>query len=114
MSSQIASETPARPGDVYDRVLATVAGACGTTVGGLASAERRGAREALARHVAIYLLSVVFERPACEIAARFRRHRTIVRYACGRVEDRRDDPAFDRRLRRLEQRLTARAGEAAR
>lgn len=88
--------------DPYQRVTAEVAKTFRVMPRALTSRERRGARETLARHVAMYLLNVVHARPYPEIADHFGRHRTSVHYACGRVEDRRDDPAFDRKLKRLE------------
>ncbi len=63
---------------------------------------RTAAREALARHVAMYLANVLFGWSYSRIALVFERHRTSVLYACARVEDRRDDRRFDARLIRLE------------
>ena len=63
---------------------------------------RTGAREALARHVAMYLAHVMFGWTYSRVARTFVRHRTSVLYACARVEDRRDDRRFDARLVRLE------------
>lgn len=88
--------------DPYGRVATQVARCFRVMPRALTSPERRGARETLARHVAMYLLNVVHARPYREIGERFGRHRTSVLYACARIEDRRDDPAFDRKLRRLE------------
>ncbi|TCT04157.1 DnaA-like protein [Tepidamorphus gemmatus] len=90
------------PGDPYVRVTTEVARCFRVMPRALTSPERRGARETLARHVAMYLLNVVHARPYREIGERFGRHRTSVLYACARIEDRRDDPAFDRKLLRLE------------
>ena len=97
--------------DPYPRVTAKVARSFRVIPRALTSPERRGARETLARHVAMYLLNVVHARPYQEIADRFGRHRTSVLYACGRIEDRRDDPAFDRKLKRLELSVAATAEE---
>jgi chromosomal replication initiation ATPase DnaA len=57
---------------------------------------------ALARHVAMYLAHVAFGLTFTEVGEVFARDRTTVAYACGRVEDLRDDPAFDRSLELLE------------
>jgi|GEM_PF-2632714 len=75
------------------------------------SAGRTTAREALARHVAIYLSHVTLGLPHSRVAEAFRRHRTSVIYACARIEDRRDDPRFDNRLSQLEGRILKALGE---
>lgn len=69
------------------------------------ASDRCSARESLARHSAMYLMHVVFGCSYTDIAARFQRHRTSVLYACRKVEDRRDDQAFDARISRLERTL---------
>jgi chromosomal replication initiation ATPase DnaA len=74
---------------------------------------RTAAREALARHTAMYLAHVLFGWTYAEIAGRFGRHRTCVNYACARIEDRRDEERFDARISRLERRILADAGEGA-
>ena len=74
---------------------------------------RATAREALARHVAMYLAHVLFGWTYAEIGGRFGRHRTCVNYACARGEDRRDEERFDARISRLERRILADAGEGA-
>jgi len=60
---------------------------------------------ARARHTAMYLMHVVLGRHMAEVGAIFGRDRTTVSYACARVEDLRDDPAFDARLARFESRI---------
>ncbi|WP_192843080.1 helix-turn-helix domain-containing protein [Aureimonas frigidaquae] len=55
-----------------------------------------------ARHIAIYLAHVVFQRPRRVIAEAFQRDRTTIAHALSRVEDRRDDPAFDALVTRME------------
>ena len=55
-----------------------------------------------ARHVAIYLAHVVFQVPLTAWPGEFGRDRTTVAYAVRRIEDRRDDAAFDAQLDRLE------------
>ncbi len=67
------------------------------------SPTRRRARVADARHAAMYFAHVVCGEGMEEVGHAFRRHRTTVRHACGRVEDRRDDPSFDWCLELLEQ-----------
>ncbi|MEJ8571330.1 helix-turn-helix domain-containing protein [Microbaculum marinum] len=66
---------------------------------------RTSAQESLARHTAMYLMHVVLRRTYADVAALFSRHRTSVLYACARIEDRRDDRAFDARIARLERSL---------
>jgi chromosomal replication initiation ATPase DnaA len=64
---------------------------------------RRGSQQATrARHVAIYLSHVALGMKLAEVGNAFRRDRTTVGYACARVEDARDDPAFDAALTGLE------------
>ncbi|MCT8971248.1 helix-turn-helix domain-containing protein [Microbaculum marinisediminis] len=77
------------------------------------AAGRTAAREALARHVAMYLAHVLFGWTYAEIGRTFRRHRTCVTYACARIEDRRDDVRFDARVSRLERRIAVATGERA-
>jgi chromosomal replication initiation ATPase DnaA len=55
-----------------------------------------------ARHVAIYLAHVALGLKLAEVGNAFRRDRTTVAYACARIEDARDDPAFDATLSCLE------------
>lgn len=52
-------------------------------------------RVAHARQVGMYLSHVVCRIGLTEIGRAYGRDRTTVRYACGAVEDRRDDPDFD-------------------
>lgn len=66
---------------------------------------------ALARQTAMYLLHVVLGWAMADVGAVFGRDRTTVSYACAKVEDRRDDPAFEAKLNRLEQRILDLIGE---
>ena len=59
-------------------------------------------RVAFARQVAMYLAHVACGLTLTEVGQVFSRDRTTVAYACCRVEDLRDDPAFDRSLELLE------------
>ncbi len=79
---------------------------------GILAPGRTVAREALARHVAMYLAHVVFGWTYADIAVRFGRHRTCVNYACARIEDRRDDARFDARILKIERRIAAARGAA--
>lgn len=68
---------------------------------------RRGSRRSThARHVAMYLAHVVYGLSLAVVAEGFHRDRTTAAYACARIEDVRDDPAFDAALAGLE--ITAR------
>jgi hypothetical protein len=50
----------------------------------------------------MYLAHVAGGLPLAEVGRLFKRDRTTVAHACAVVEDRRDDPAFDRALAILE------------
>ena len=74
---------------------------------GVALAELRGvtrgrAKVALARQVAMYLAHVVCGMSLTQVGRVFDRDRTTVAHACGLIEDRRDDPCFDRLIDLLE------------
>jgi Bacterial dnaA protein helix-turn-helix len=63
---------------------------------------RRSADVAFARQTAMYLAHVVFGLTHEKVGQLFRRDRTTARHACVLVEERRDNPAFDRVLQSLE------------
>ncbi len=63
---------------------------------------RRSAPVALARQVAMYMAHVACRHSMTEVGMLFGRDRSTVAYACRIVEDRRDDPVFDRSLDELE------------
>lgn len=63
---------------------------------------RRRARTALARQAAMYLAHVGCGINLTAVGLLFGRDRTTVAHACGRIEDRRDDPDFDRSMEYLE------------
>lgn len=58
-----------------------------------------------ARQLAMYLMHVILQRSLTEIGIFFGRDRTTVGHACAAVEDRRDEPAFEREVRRLERQI---------
>lgn len=68
----------------------------------LVHVSRCRADTARARQLAMYLAHVVKGISLTAIGAAFGRDRTTVSYACGLIEDLRDDPAFDAELDRLE------------
>jgi chromosomal replication initiation ATPase DnaA len=72
------------------------------TLTDLRAPTRRSRRASRARHVAMYLAHVVFGLRHVAIGLAFGRSRRSVAYACGWVEDARDDPAFDAALAGLE------------
>jgi chromosomal replication initiation ATPase DnaA len=66
-------------------------------------ARRRGnAAVVFARQCAMYLAHVVLGLSYSEIGRIFRRERTTARHACRLVEERREEPAIDRTLEKLE------------
>jgi len=73
----------------------------------LGRATRGEARVALARQVAMYLAHVGLGFSFTEVGRLFTRDRTTVAHACGVIEDRRDDPLFDRTLELLEYAVNA-------
>lgn len=64
---------------------------------------RGEARIALARQVSMYLLNCAFQISHTQIGRIYGRDRTTVRHACAVIEDRRDEPMFDRTLSNLEE-----------
>ncbi len=63
---------------------------------------RGRADTAFARQVAMHLAHVAYGLTLSDVGRVFERDRTTVAYACGVVEDRRDDAAIDRTLDLLE------------
>lgn len=57
---------------------------------------------ARARQLAMYLAHVILGESLTAIGAAFGRDRTTVSYACGLIEDMRDDPTFDAEVTELE------------
>jgi chromosomal replication initiation ATPase DnaA len=83
-------------------VAEAVAATFAIPLGELCATTRRQAAAAFARQSAMYLAHVVFGLTLTEVGRAFGRDRTTAAYACGRVENRRDDPAFDAILDALE------------
>ena len=90
-----------------DALEQTVAGVFMVASADLWSGTRGCSRAAFARQVAMYLSHVVLGLTLTEVGQVFARDRTTVAYACSRVEDLRDDLAFDRSLELLESVLRA-------
>lgn len=85
----------------------TVARAFKVSVTELRAPTRRAAPVALARQIAMYLMHVVFGVSLSAVGRHFGRDRTTAAHACRQIEDRRDDPAFDLLVDRLEFALRA-------
>ncbi len=68
----------------------------------IASTRRETAPVATARHVAMYLAHVAMGHCVPLVGQAFGRDRTSVSYALHKIEDRRDDAAFDALLARME------------
>lgn len=68
----------------------------------LVSARRCDGRACAARRAAIYLIRVSFDWPLQRVARAMGCDRSTVGLACRWAEDRRDDPAFDGLMTRLE------------
>lgn len=56
---------------------------------------RGAARVALARQIAMYLVTIIGDLDHAAVGRLFNRDRTTVAHACAIVEDRRDEPEFD-------------------
>jgi chromosomal replication initiation ATPase DnaA len=83
-------------------IEATVAQVFGVTHADLSIKSRGKAHIALARQAAMYLAHVTCGLTLTEVGLLFGRDRTTVAHACAVIEDRRDDPIFDRALDLLE------------
>jgi chromosomal replication initiation ATPase DnaA len=68
----------------------------------LACASRGRAEVAHARQAAMYVSHVAGQLTLTEVGSLFERDRTTVSHACAAVEDRRDNPTFDRAIAALE------------
>lgn len=86
---------------------AAAAAASGVPLAAIEAPRRYAKRVALARQLAVYLHHVALGASFSVCARQFARDRATIRHACARIEDLRDDPAFDHCAMRLEQALTA-------
>jgi len=85
------------------RLSADIAGYALSVAGDDILVEGKGASDAIfARQVAMYLCYTAFELSLARVAVAFERDRSTVSHACHRIEDRRDEPAFDRWIESLE------------
>ncbi len=74
----------------------------GVTQDELMATTRRARRAAEARQAAMYLGHVVFGVTLAEVGRAFHRDRSTASYACRRVEDRRENPEYDRMIAWME------------
>jgi hypothetical protein len=79
-----------------------VAQVFGVMLSELEQPTRGRASAAEARQVAMYLAHTALGITMREVGELFSRDRTTVAHACGVIEDRRDEPSFDRALELLE------------
>lgn len=110
LQSHIQAPPSRRPQADRDRaVLIThiVAFATGVSAPDIAAPGRQSPEAGEARALAMYLAHTALAWPLVRVGAAFERDRTTVGYACRRMEDRRDDAAFDRRVAELEACLRA-------
>jgi len=86
-------------------VQAAVAHSTGVALKDLCARTRRPPKAAFARQIAMYLSHIVFKMSPSEVARAFGRDPSTVIYALRRIEELREDPAFDRTLDWLEEML---------
>lgn len=96
------SGAPGRSAQMRLAIELAVAGVFGVDNDALEQTNRGIARVALARQVAMYLAHVGCGLSLTAAGRLFGRDRTTVAHACLIIEDRRDDPMFDRALDLLE------------
>ncbi len=99
-------ETVVFPPPIVGLSLAAAAATAGLPAAALADPWPRRAKAARARHFAVYLHHVALGASLSACARDFACDRASMRYACARIEDLRDDPAFDRCSTRLERALS--------
>lgn len=75
-----------------------VAAALGVALSDLRAKNRGRASVAFARQTVMYLAHVQLGLSLSQVGRSFGRDRTTVAHACARIEDSRDDPAFERVL----------------
>lgn len=93
--------------DFASLCVAAAAAARGVDPAAIRSPRRERAPIAEARQLALYLHHVVFNASLSACGRALQRDRASVRHACAVIEDRRDDPGFDRAVAALEAGLFA-------
>jgi len=63
--------------------------------------------QSFARHVAMYLMHVVFQTRISGVGRAFGRDPSTAGYACRAIENEREDPLFDQKLQKLEEFLNS-------
>lgn len=101
-SSNVPRDAPLLDPALREALEGAMAHVFGVAEGDLFRSSRGKARVALARQTAMYLAHVSCRLTLTDVGLVFRRDRTTVAHACSVVEDRRDDPVFDRALELLE------------
>ena len=96
---------------VFRPISQAVAHVFGVDIAGIEHGTRGRADVALARQTAMYLAHVSCGMSMTAVGRLFSRDRTTVAHACAMIEDRRDDPVFDRALELLEMVVRALASE---
>lgn len=98
-------------GDLDASILARqVAAAHDVTPAELFHHSRSRAPIATTRQIAMYLMHVLLGRSLTAVGDFYRRDRTTVAHACARIEDMRDDTAFDEELCELEDHIFEQLG----
>lgn len=95
-SNTVLSSGSAHP--VSDRIIRLVSDRENIPVRHLLHRTRGSRAAADARHLAMYLIHVCAGQNLTEIGVIFQRDRTTIRHACARVEDGRDNIAFDEKV----------------
>lgn len=102
-AARSAHRIPAGEAERLRRVIeAAIGDVFGVPRGHLATQSRGKAPVALARQAAMYLAHVSCGLSLTDVGHVFARDRTTVAHACAVIEDRRDDPVFDRALELME------------
>lgn len=87
-----------------------VAEAHGVTPEELFHHSRSRAPIATTRQIAMYLMHVLLGRSLTDVGEFYKRDRTTVSYACARIEDMREDAAFDVELTQMEDHIWTEIG----
>lgn len=91
-----------RGGDVRIQIETAVGRVFGVCTSDLGRPTRGRKKVALARQAAMYLAHIACGLRLTEVGNLFSRDRSTVAHACEVIEDRRDDPVFDRVMQLLE------------
>ena len=95
------------PAPISGLCAAAAAAAAGVSLAAIHAPQRRRARVARARQLAVYLHHVALGASLSACARQFARDRATIRHACARIEDLREDARFDESAARLEQAVAA-------